>query len=111
MAMNYSDEEIAKNIGEWSMWELAGTLSFYKDRAPNLYAILACHPSISPWQRKVAIESRGENIKETLMHVNRDSLNITIGLNGHSKTLPTQDFITIRDEVAKELGITTQQVA
>ena len=45
------------------------------------------------------------------MHVNRDSLNITIGLNGHSKTLSTQDFITIRDEVAKELGITIQQVA
>jgi len=105
-----SDKEIAENIGKWSMGELAWTFSYYKDKAPHLYAILACHPSISEGQRKFVIVRRWNLVKEHLMDVERESLDVVIDRNGTITKYTPEDFTTIRDQIKNQLTLSLKVV-
>lgn len=75
-----------------------------------MYAVLACHPSITETQRSLVIENRGIDVKESLPNIDRESLNIAVGHNGSSVKYSSEDFITIRDRVAEQLGVVIEQV-
>lgn len=109
MAESCSDKEIAQNFGTCSMGELAWTFQCLRGRSANIHTILSCHPWLSDGQREVAISQRWDEIKQNLMKVDWESLDVHVGVNGHSKHYLPQHFITIRDQVAEQLGITIHQ--
>ena len=112
MAISYSDKEVAKNIGYGDkarlLGKLAGTFAFYRDKNPHLYAILACHPGITDGQRTIVLKQRWDPVKEHLMDVDRKSLDITFEESW--VIIHSEDFITLRDAVANQLGIELLQI-
>ncbi len=113
MTTNSLDKEIAQNIGDGDRARLNGRLAWtfasYRDKSPNLYAILACHPGITKVQRDIVLRDRESRVKEHLMDVERESLNVEFEESWIK--FCSEDFIAIRDRVSEQLGITIKQVA
>jgi len=93
-----------------SMGELAGMFHYYKKISANIYAILACHPSLDDARRKTVIKERREKIQRCLSDVDRESLDVVIDRNGTITKYTPEDFTTIRDKIKNQLTLSLKAV-